>query len=409
MFAANDSDSGHPLEFYVEGGNPGRYDGGDTTYTTAPVVADGQWHMMTYVREGNTGYIYVDGIQAVKDSASFDLSTITRWSIGQEWDGSSPSNFYVGMVDDARFYNASLTAAQVKELMRGDPLVAWNPNPGDNSTVDIKEATKPINWSPGDEAAEHDVYFGTDKDAVSNADASDTTGIYQGRQGGTSFTLPAGSVEWGGGPYYWRVDELNNDGSISIGSTWSFSVADYLVVDDFESYNDLNPDDPESKRIFYTWLDGYDNPAINGSVVGHASPPFAETTIVHSGMQSMPLFYDNGVGVSEATMTLTDQRDWTEEGVGVLVIWFRGEAANAVVPLYVAINGNAVVTHDNLTATQLDTWTQWSIDLQMFADQGVNLSDVDTISLGLGNKSNPTAGGTGTMYFDDIRLYRPAP
>jgi hypothetical protein len=126
-------------------------------------------------------------------------------------------------------------------------------------------------------------------------------------------------------------------------------------------------------------------------------------------MQSMPLFYDNGVGVSEATMTLTDQRDWTEEGVGVLVIWFRGEAANAVVPLYVAINGNAVVTHDNLTATQLDTWTQWSIDLQMFADQGVNLSDVDTISLGLGNKSNPTAGGTGTMYFDDIRLYRPAP
>jgi hypothetical protein len=108
-------------------------------------------------------------------------------------------------------------------------------------------------------------------------------------------------------------------------------------------------------------------------------------------------------------MTLTNQRDWTEEGVGILVIWFRGEAANAGVPLYVALNGNAVVTHDNLTATQIDTWTQWSIDLQVFVDQGVNLSNVDTISLGLGNKSNPTAGGTGTMYFDDIRLYRPTP
>ena len=108
-------------------------------------------------------------------------------------------------------------------------------------------------------------------------------------------------------------------------------------------------------------------------------------------------------------MTLTSLRNWTEQGVGVLTIWFRGEAANAAEPLYVALNGNAVVTHENPDATQLGTWTQWTIDLQAFADQGVNLSNVDTISLGLGNKSNPLAGGTGTMFFDDIRLYRPAP
>ncbi|MHC4627982.1 MAG: LamG domain-containing protein, partial [Planctomycetota bacterium] len=50
LFAANDSASAHPLEFYIESGRPGRYDGGDTTYSTAPLVADGQWHMMTYVR-----------------------------------------------------------------------------------------------------------------------------------------------------------------------------------------------------------------------------------------------------------------------------------------------------------------------------------------------------------------------
>ncbi|MHC4536213.1 MAG: LamG domain-containing protein, partial [Planctomycetota bacterium] len=230
LFAANDSASDHPLEFYIDGGYPGRYDGGDTNYTSAPLVNDGQWHMMTYVRNGNTGYIYVDGVQAATYSSSFSLSTVTRWSIGQEWDDSTPSNFYVGMVDDARFYNTSLTADQIQELMRGDPLAAWNPNPNNKSTVDIKEARKPLSWSAGDEAAEHDVYFGTDKAAVSNADASDTTGIYQGRQGGTSLTLPTGSVEWGGGPYYWRVDENNNDGSITTGSTWSFSVADYLIV-----------------------------------------------------------------------------------------------------------------------------------------------------------------------------------
>lgn len=116
VLAANDSASSHPLEFYIEGRYPGRYDGDDTTYTTAPLISDGEWHMMTYVREGDAGYIYVDGIQAATDSASFDLSTVTRWSIGQEWDNATPSNFYFGLVDDARFYNASLSAEEIAAL-----------------------------------------------------------------------------------------------------------------------------------------------------------------------------------------------------------------------------------------------------------------------------------------------------
>ncbi|MFH1882652.1 MAG: hypothetical protein ABIL62_08085, partial [Planctomycetota bacterium] len=61
---------------------------------------------------------------------------------------------------------------------------------------------------------------------------------------------------------------------------------------------------------------------------------------------------------------------------------------------------------------QIDVWTEWTIDLSApggFADQGVNLANVNTIALGLGNKNNPQAGGSGTMYFDDIRLYPPAP
>ncbi|MFB0551832.1 MAG: hypothetical protein ACETWQ_00830, partial [Phycisphaerae bacterium] len=61
-------------------------------------------------------------------------------------------------------------------------------------------------------------------------------------------------------------------------------------------------------------------------------------------------------------------------------------------------------------AAQVTTWTEWTIDLSApggFADQGVNLANVNTIALGLGNKKNPVAGGSGTMYFDDIRLYPP--
>ena len=123
----------------------------------------------------------------------------------------------------------------------------------------------------------------------------------------------------------------------------------------------------------------------------------------------MPLYYDNSVGNSEATLTLTYPRDWTEKGVNTLTIWFRGDSDNAAETLYVALNGSAVVNHDNPGAAQITTWTEWNIDLQMFADQGVNLANVNTISLGLGNKNNPLAGGSGTMYFDDIRLYPPPP
>ena len=123
----------------------------------------------------------------------------------------------------------------------------------------------------------------------------------------------------------------------------------------------------------------------------------------------MPYIYDNSVGNSEATHTLTYPRDWTENGVSTLSIWFRGISDNAAETLYVVLNGSAVVNHDNPNAAQIDRWTEWVIPLQAFADQGVNLANVNTIGLGFGDRSNPQAGGSGKMYFDDIRLYPPPP
>jgi hypothetical protein len=171
-----------------------------------------------------------------------------------------------------------------------------------------------------------------------------------------------------------------------------------------ESYNDIAEGEPGSNRMYLAWIDGYDDPT-NGSFVGNDPPPIAELTIVHSGNQSMPMTYDNAVGKSEATLTLTDKRDWTVNGVDTLTIWFRGDGANAPEQLYVALNGNARVDHDNPDAAQAFAWTEWNIPLQAFADQGVNLTNVNSITLGLGS----VTGGTGTMYFDDIRLYPPAP
>jgi len=120
----------------------------------------------------------------------------------------------------------------------------------------------------------------------------------------------------------------------------------------------------------------------------------------------MPYRYDNNNKTSEATLTLVYPRDWTEEGVAKLSLWFRGDAANSAELMYIALNGNSVVYNDDTSATQKGGWNQWVIDLQAFADQGVNLANVNTVTIGIGTKNSPAAGGTGTMYFDDTRLTR---
>ncbi len=285
------------------------------------------------------------------------------------------------------------------------PLRARRPNPP-NGAVDVTQ-TPMLSWSTGDQAASHQVYFGTDENAVLNAATGSPEDIGTKDLGSQSYD--PGQLEWDT-TYYWRVDEVNdtNPDSPWTGAVWGLKTANSPVIDDFEYYNDLEPDDPESNNIFYTWLDGFDDPA-NGSLVGYEFPPFAERIIVHGGKQSMPLYYDNSVTHSEAELTLDYPRDWTEGGVNTLTIWFYGDPNNAAEQLYVALNGSAVVTHDNPDAAQIEEWTEWIIDLQAFADQGVDLTNVNTIALGLGDKNNPQPGGTGTMFFDDIRLNRPQP
>ena len=102
---------------------------------------------------------------------------------------------------------------------------------------------------------------------------------------------------------------------------------------------------------------------------------------------------------------MTYPRDWTEKGVNTLTVWYAGAVGNAAETMYVVLNNSAVVTNDNPDAALIESWTRWDIDLQLFADQGVNLANVNTIALGFGNRSNPVAGGAGMVFFDDIGLY----
>jgi hypothetical protein len=265
------------------------------------------------------------------------------------------------------------------------------PNPA-NGAVDVTQ-TPILTWTPGF-GATHEIYFGTD---VTSLELKGS-----GNLGSESYD--PGQVEWNTN-YYWRVDEANNINADSpwTGPLWSFTTANFLIIDDMESYNDIAEGEEGSNRMYLAWVDGYDDPT-NGSFVGNDPPPIAELNIVHSGNQSMPFSYDNAVGKSEATLSLTNKRDWTVNGVDTLTIWFRGETGNAAEQMYVALNGSARVDHDNPDAATVNSWTQWNILLQTFADKGVNLANVNSITLGLSS----ITGGTGTMYFDDIRLYPPA-
>ncbi|MCP4261114.1 MAG: hypothetical protein GY774_26955 [Planctomycetes bacterium] len=324
-----------------------------------------------------------------------------RYSIRMEWfneDGDAEAHLL--------WESASEPKAIIPSAAFSLPVRAGAPDPS-NGAVDIRQ-TAILSWGVGEAAASHEVYFGTDEDAVKNADPSSPE--YKGTRDLGSESYEPGQLDWDT-TYYWRVDEVNNANPDSpwVGKVWEFTTANFLIVDDFELYNDINPDESESNRIFLSWVDGFDNPAVNGSIVGYANPPFAEQTIVHSGNQSMPFAYDNAVGKSETTMALTYPRDWTENGVNRLTIWFRGDAANIAEPMYVVLNGTAGVDNDNPDAALAATWTEWNIDLTRFADQGVNLANVNSITLGLGNRTNPVAGGTGVVYFDDIRLYATTP
>ncbi|MBL7145072.1 MAG: carbohydrate binding domain-containing protein, partial [Phycisphaerae bacterium] len=263
-----------------------------------------------------------------------------------------------GILKMARTYYWRVDEFDIVETHKGD---IWsfitegavsNPDPA-KGAVDVSQ-TAVLGWTPGVFGTSHEVYFGTDGSSLELKSS--------GNLGSESYD--PGQLEWNT-TYYWRVDEADSANADSpwTGPLWSFSTADFFILDDMESYNDLDEGDPDSNRIYLAWVDGFDNPAINGSVVGHTNPPFAEQTIVHGGNQSMPMTYDNAVGISEATLTLTSNRDWTFNGLNTLTIWFRGASANAAENLYVALNGSAVVNHDDSNAAQKGSWVEWNIDL----------------------------------------------
>ena len=107
---------------------------------------------------------------------------------------------------------------------------------------------------------------------------------------------------------------------------------------------------------------------------------------------------------SNVTTTGNVTGQWADQDIGIL--------SNDAEPLYVAVSNATgdpvVIVNDDPAVAQIDTWTEWVIPLSAFADQDIDLTDVDSIAIGLGTKGNTTIpGGSGKIFIDDIRLYPP--
>ena len=229
-----------------------------------------------------------------------------------------------------------------------------------------------LNWRAGSYADTHDVYFGTVFEDVNQASIANWQDALA-RQGheDTTYILPE-PLEFGQ-TYYWRVDEVNAPPDLTLykGKVWSFTTLNFLVVDDFEDYNDYSPD-----IIYESWLDGWDVEA-NGSEVGYAEPPAAEQDIIHRGDQSMPLSYDNNMKYSEAERTLSGpEKDWTREGVETLSLWFKGY------PAYVGGFAEEPAGTYTLTGSGIDIWgntDQFHFAFREFTGTGSIIAKVDSV------------------------------
>jgi regulation of enolase protein 1 (concanavalin A-like superfamily) len=336
----------------------------DATFVTSEWLGGGSWGQVRYLAINAEGIGWNQLDNPISDTSNPDAPG--EWnpsSFGEidtrtlTWDYSGipvadiPATggycqFSIGTNHDAAFTNATYYFDNARLLNSGVPT---KPNPANQQTDVQTEPT--LSWTPGKYAETHDVYFGDNFEDVNAAIMDSHPNVTYVNIDVNSFK--PGSLEFNS-TYYWRVDEISNTDPDKTrrGDVWSFTTGNFLVIDDFEEYNDI------SNRIFDTWGDYYVNNT--GMTVGHLEPPFAERRIVHGDYQSMYMRYDNDGTVNEGTEyeksgTLTfseaerqwaEPQDWTAYDAQSLTLWFRGIPASVgsfsvIPPIYLMNAGGA--------------------------------------------------------------------
>ncbi|MCX5644018.1 MAG: discoidin domain-containing protein [Phycisphaerae bacterium] len=188
-------------------------------------------------------------IQIVKDTSGGGTHRVTLWRDG---DVANPRTFHVSAGTKSEDAGGGWSGYLVMSLGRTtiagsqdvdffgykpgllapvaarDFALAWDPSPADKKTDVLADTI--LAWQPSDTATGHDVYFGTDADAVSKASAAEPKGVLVSRgQSGTTFA-PANRLQYGK-TYYWRVDEIGAApaSAVSKGVVWSFTVEPFSV------------------------------------------------------------------------------------------------------------------------------------------------------------------------------------
>jgi hypothetical protein len=309
--------------------------------------------------------------------------------------GFEPGATYYWRVDEIEKDGVTTWTGDVWSFV-AQALTAYYPSPADAANAASAQPT--LTWRAGAGAVKHHLYFGDNRDAVTQGTAEVDKGVLEL----TDATFAPGALE-SLTTYYWRVDEILTGDAVKTGPVWTFTTC--RTVDDFEGYTD-----ELGSAIFDTWIDGLTD-GLSGSVVGYAQAPFAEQTIVHGGLQSMPFDYNNVATpfYSEAKREFASAEDWTSGGTDTLVLFVRGRLTNSRAPLYVALEDSAqnvaVVVHPDPAVLTATNWIEWKVPLASFT--GVNAAKVKKLYLGVGDRQNPAADGTGRVYIDDIQLAKP--
>jgi hypothetical protein len=284
------------------------------------------------------------------------------------------------------------------------------PSDGD---VNVPQAPL-LKWSPGFPADYYDVYFGTDANAVAAATPA-TAGLYRGRQIRDLTTFAPGTLEWGK-KYWWRVDQIGpmnilGERDTVTGPVWCFTTADFLVVDDFESYD---KQEGTGTRLCESWINYWDD-GPSTPVAFPCENPSLERKEVHGARQAMAIDYNN---IPRPWLSAVERDWWAEEkklvdftvnGGDTLVLFLRGRAGNYPSPISLSVRDNegkvAEVLYLDAHVTCATQWVEWRIPFSTLSTpERVNLAKVSRMRIGLGDPQNATPGGVGRLYIDDIRV-----
>jgi hypothetical protein len=316
-------------------------------------------------------------------------------------------NIHVVVETDGDFY---LDYVEVDAWWR-TPLVAHDPTPPDGD-VNTPLGIGKLTWRPGLYADKHDVYLGTDEDAVTDACSSV---LISDNQDPNYYPPTAGSVSVNPGTtYYWRIDEVNDacDPCLWPGQVWSFTTIPYILIEDFETY-------ASASELYNVWKDWHGLPEQGGESI-------LEGSIVHGGAQSLKFVYNHSYGEPVIRRTYSTPQDFSAGGFAALWMWIYGDANNAgtlATGMYIELgdDDNSDGTVDDMAKIYYSdprtyssspyhdandlwrkTWYQWGIALEDFNDDNnVNPDKIKTIAFGV------NGGDTGQIYYDDLRLYVP--